>query len=191
MSCFISDFRLSGQSFHWRFFVSSCSWIRGSKRMMSVRGGSGVLLAHKGLPYSLCRISRSPSGSGMQSGSLYRLVTCGRHMRLPGSIGLEFSFSLRFLASSISSAVAAVAANEYVLDSKLCKRDDGAVRSSLEEYIATSSFIELPIRWGSEGRSYTVCPGVPCGSHACLRAAVSVSGVPSCGMMESRSSGGW
>ena len=118
-------------------------------------------------------------------------MTCGRQIRLAGSIGLECSFSLRLFASSISSGVAAVAANEYVVASSICRRDDGSVYSAIEEYFKISSLIELPIRGKSEGVSYTFGPGVPCASHACLRAAVSASGVPSCGTIESRSSGGW
>ncbi len=116
-------------------------------------------------------------------------MTWGRQIRLAGSIGFEFSFSLRFLASSISSGVAAVAANEYVVASNMRRRDDGSVYS-VEGYVKISSLIELPISV-TEGASYTCGPGVPRGSHACVvRAAVSDSGVPSCGMTESRSSGG-
>ena len=126
----------------------------------------------------------------MQSGSLYWLVTWGRHIRLAGSIGFEFSFSLRLFDSSISSGVAAVAANEYVVASSTCRRDNGSVYS-LEGYVKISSLVELPISVHPDGVSYTCSPGVPRASHACLeRVAVSVSGVPSWGITESRSSGG-
>ena len=54
----------------------------------------------------------SPNGSGMQSGSLYLLVTCGRHIFRSVSTGLAFeSVSCHSLAAFSSCSVADDATN--------------------------------------------------------------------------------
>ena len=105
--------KLSGQSAHWILSVNSCWCFSFSNFIKSVRGGNSDLLVHNGFPYSLYRISKSLSGSGMQSGSLYLLATWGRHALLGGCTGLVLSFLV--FASAISCVVAADAANETTL----------------------------------------------------------------------------